>query len=180
MDVTMKKDNHLVVSALGEDRPGIVNELAKCCADYQCNIVDSRMTLLGGEFAIVMMLSGPWDAIAKLESALPQVARKLDLLMHIKQTSQRGVARTITYSVNVVSMDHPGIVHEIANFFSLRRINIEDLQTSTYCAPHTGTQMFNLTMTINLPTDTHLATLREDFMIFCDDRNLDAMIEPVR
>lgn len=100
--------------------------------------------------------------------------------MHIKQTSQRGVARTITYSVNVVSLDHPGIVHEIANFFSMRRINIEDLQTSTYCAPHTGTQMFNLTMTINLPADTHLATLREDFMVFCDDRNLDAMIEPVR
>lgn len=40
--------------------------------------------------------------------------------------------------------------------------------------------MFNLTMTINLPADTHLATLREDFMVFCDDRNLDAMIEPVR
>ena len=72
----MKKDNHLVVSALGEDRQGIVNELAKCCADYQCNIVDSRMTLLGGEFAIVMMISGPWDAIAKLETALRAGGRK--------------------------------------------------------------------------------------------------------
>ncbi len=176
----MKKENHLVVSAIGEDRPGLVNELARCCAEYQCNIVDSRMTLMGGEFAIVMMVSGPWDAIAKLESALPQVTRKLNLLSHIKQTTQRGISKTIAYSVNVVSLDHPGIVHEIAQFFAQRRINIDDLQTTTYCAPHTGTQMFNLSMTIGLPADTHLASLREEFMVFCDDRNLDAIIEPHR
>jgi glycine cleavage system transcriptional repressor len=176
----MNKENHLVISAIGEDRPGLVNELAKCCAEYHCNIVDSRMTLLGGEFAILMMVSGPWDAIAKLQTALPQAAKKMNLLTHIKQTTRRGIARTIAYSVNVVSIDHPGIVHEIAQFFSQRRINIDDLQTTTYCAPHTGTQMFNLTMTISLPADTHLATLREEFMVFCDDRNLDAIIEPLR
>lgn len=176
----MVKENHLVISAIGEDRPGIVNDLAKCCADYQCNILDSRMTVLGGEFAVLMMVSGSWDAIAKLESNLPQVARRLELMLHVKHTRQRAPGRTIAYSVNVVAIDHPGIVHEIAQFFSSRRINIEDLQTSTYCAPHTGTQMFNLNMMINVPADTHLASLREDFMMFCDDRNLDAVLEPVR
>lgn len=176
----MSAENHLVLSAIGEDRPGIVNELARCCSDYRCNIVDSRMTILGGEFAVLMMISGPWDGIAKLETALPAIARKLDLLLHTKQTQPRRPAATITYSVNVVSLDHPGIVHEIAQFFSERRINIEDLHTSTYCAPHTGTQMFNLNLVINLPANTHLATLREEFMVFCDEINLDAVFEPLR
>ncbi len=176
----MSTENHLVLSAIGEDRPGIVNELARCCSEYRCNIVDSRMTILGGEFAVLMMVSGAWDAIAKLESALPSLAKKLDLLMHVKQTRQRQPAQSISYSVNVVSLDHPGIVHDIAQFFTKRRINIEDLQTSTYCAPHTGTQMFNLNLMINIPPDTHLASLREEFMVFCDELNLDSVIEPMR
>lgn len=176
----MNNENHLVISTIGEDRPGIVNELSKCCLEYQCSIVDSRMTVLGGEFAVLMLVSGNWDAIAKLESALGQMAKRLNLLIHVKQTHQRTPERALAYTVNVVSLDHPGIVHEIAQFFSSRGINIEDLHTSTYSAAHTGTQMFNLEIQIKVPAETHLATLREEFMVFCDDRNLDAIIEPQR
>lgn len=180
MDHTFAKENHLVISALGDDRPGIVNELAKICVDYQCNIVDSRMTVLGGEFAIIMLVSGSWDAVAKLENALPPITGKMGLTTIIKQTRSREPIKSITYTVNVVALDHPGIVHEIAHFFSQRKINITDLETGTYSAPHTGTRMFNINMSINIPAETHLATLREEFMVFCDDRNLDAVIEPIR
>ncbi|WP_020408087.1 glycine cleavage system protein R [Hahella ganghwensis] len=172
--------NHLVISAIGEDRPGIVNELSKLCREYQCNIIDSRMTVLGGEFAVIMMISGNWDSVAKLESAIPTIARKLDLTTMVKQTKARLPAKSITYSINVVALDQPGIVHDISQFFSRRNINIADLETNTYSAPHCGTQMFNLNMTIHIPSETHLASLREEFMLFCDDRNLDAVIEPVR
>ncbi len=180
MDPSFAKENHLVISALGNDRPGIVNELAKVCMEYQCNIVDSRMTVLGGEFAIIMMVSGTWDAVAKLETAVTPLAQRLGLTTIVKQTKPRQAMQSISYSVNVVALDHPGIVHEIANFFSVRHINIADLETGTYSAPHTGTKMFNINMTISIPAETHLATLREDFMLFCDDRNLDAVIEPIR
>jgi glycine cleavage system transcriptional repressor len=40
--------------------------------------------------------------------------------------------------------------------------------------------MFALSMTVNIPVRVHIATLRENFMIFCDDRNLDAIIEPYK
>ncbi|ARU56621.1 MAG: glycine cleavage system protein R [Pseudomonadales bacterium] len=180
MNTTSPRENYLVISAIGTDRPGIVNELAKVSSENNCNIVDSRMTVLGGEFAIVMMVSGNWDSIAKMENAVASTAEKLGLQVHIKQTQPRSTKQSIAYSVQVVSLDHPGIVHEIAGFFTRQQINIEDLQTGTYCAPHTGTQMFNLDMRVNIPTDTHLPSLREEFMMFCDDRNLDAMIEPAR
>ncbi len=180
MSKIVSRDTHLVISALGTDRPGIVNELAKACADYHCNIIDSRMTVLGGEFAIIMLASGSWDAIAKLENAIPNLARRLDLTTMVKHTRPREAKRSYSYNVNVVALDNPGIVHEIASFFSRMNINIEDLETGTYSAPHTGTQMFNLNMVINIPADTHLASLRDEFMMFCDDRNLDAVIEPLR
>lgn len=174
------KLNYLVISSIGSDKPGIVNELARACSDNQCNIVDSRMTVLGGEFAVIMMVSGQWDAIGRLESSLPAISKKLDLTTTIKHTRERDMSPTLVYSVNVVALDNPGIVHEIAQYFSQQQINIDDLHTGTYKAPHTGTQMFSLSMSIRLSADTHIASLREEFMEFCDDLNLDAIIEPQR
>ena len=68
----------------------------------------------------------------------------------------------------------------MSNTKRLRNINIEDLFTTTYSAPHTGALMFSLHMTIGIPSDMAIAALRGDFMDFCDDRNLDAMLAPVK
>ena len=82
--------------------------------------------------------------------------------------------------MEVVSLDHPGIVHHLASFFSRRNINIEDMVTSSYAAAHTGTPMFSVHMTVGIPSHLHIATLRDEFMEFCDSLNLDAVLEPVK
>lgn len=173
--------SYLVISALGRDRPGIVNDLSEAILESGCNIVDSRMTVLGGEFAVLLMISGNWNEVAKLETALPGLGKQLGLTTFAKRTELRQPRESLLpYSVEVVSMDHPGIVHSIAEFFSGRDINIEDLVTGSYAAAHTGTPMFSLTMTVSIPADVHISELREQFMDFCDDLNLDAVIEPIK
>lgn len=173
--------NLLVLSALGHDRPGIVDRLSKAVLDNECNIVDSRMTVLGGEFAILMLLSGNWNAIAKMESSIQALEKQLELTIISRRTgSGSHDLRLLPYSVNVVALDHPGIVHQIANFFSVQNINIRDLYTDTYFAPHTGTPMFSLSMTVDVPANIHIATLREQFLIFCDELNLDGVLEPAK
>ena len=171
---------YLVITIIGPDRRGLVAKITEEIVAKNANIEESHMARLGGEFAVIMMVSGSWDNVAKLENSLPSLSKKLDLTTTIKHTSQRTSSPALAYSVNVVALDNPGIVHEIAQYFSQQNINIDDLQTGTYSAPHTGTQMFNLTMTIRLAADTHIASLREEFMDFCDDLNLDAIIEPMR
>jgi glycine cleavage system transcriptional repressor len=174
-------DNYLVISALGRDRPGIVDALTKAILDNGCNIIDSRMMVLGGEFSILLMLSGPWNAIAKMEDVVEALEKHLDLTIIARRTALREPqSGCLPYTVEVVSIDHPGIVNQVAHFFSSRNINIEDLYTSTYPAAHTGTPMFSLTMTAGVPGHIHIASLREEFMHFCDDLNLDGVIEPVK
>jgi len=174
-------DNFLVISALGEDRPGIVNALSEKILENGCNVIDSRMTVLGGEFAIMMMVSGSWNTIAKLESILPALEKLLKLTIIAKQTESRDQSsKKVPYMVEVVSMDHPGIVNNVADFFSSRNINIEDLSTGSYAAAHTGTNMFTMQMVISIPADSHLGDLREHFTEFCDNLNLDAIMEPVK
>ncbi len=173
--------NLLVISALGQDRPGIVQALSEAVADCGCNVTDSRMTVLGGEFAVIMLLSGTWDAVAKLENLLPRLEKKLALTLTTKRTELRPPRQNmISYMVEVVSMDHPGIVHDIARFMAERQINIEDLYTTSYAAPHTGAPMFSMNMTVSVPADLSIATLRGEFMDVCDALNLDAVMGPMK
>lgn len=177
MSTTAKQ--YLVISALGHDRPGIVRSLTRPLTDAGANILDSRMSILGGEFAILMMLEGSWDTIAKLENQLQGLQQKLDLTITVRRTgSQRQDEATLPYSVNVVSLDHPGIVSHLAEFFSNRNINIQDLYTDSYRAAHTGTPMFTANLTVNIPGNVSIARLREEFLDFCDSLNLDGILEP--
>jgi glycine cleavage system transcriptional repressor len=174
-------ENYLVVAALGRDHPGLVKALSQTVLDCGCNISDSRMTVLGSEFAVIMLLSGTWNAIAKIEDLLPRLQEKLGLTITSRRTETRGAgSNIIPYAVEVVAMDHPGIVHDIANFFAERSINVEDLYTTSYQAPHTGAPMFSLHMTVGVPGDSSIAALRGEFMDFCDALNLDAMLAPVK
>ena len=175
------KKTYLVISALGEDRPGIVNRLSKVLLDQGCNIEDSRMTVLGGEFAIMLLVEGKWNTLAKVENVLPELERQLGMTIIAKRTGERATGKNLLpYGVDVVAMDHPGIVNNLAEFFAERNINIEDMSTSSYAAAHTGTPMFAVRMTVGIPADIHIAGLREEFMDYCDDLNLDAVLEPLK
>ncbi|MGD8560381.1 MAG: glycine cleavage system protein R [Gammaproteobacteria bacterium] len=174
-------DNSLVITAFGNDQPGIVDNLSATIMDSGCNVNDSRITALGGEFAMILLVTGKWNELAKLETQVQGLGEKLGLTISSKRIEpKRKRDNVLTYTVDVVSMDHPGIVYKIANFFSSRNINIRELNTNSYAAAHTGTPMFTMNMIISVPTDIRIATLREDFLDFCDNLNMDAVLEPAK
>ena len=175
------RNNYLVITASGEDQVGLVDQLSNKVAESGCNIEESRMAVLGEQFAIIMLLSGPWNALSKLEGQMELLGDQLGLTIIHKRTQQREQAQpAVPYRVDVVAMDHPGIVRNLAAFFSKNGINIEELQTDTYPAPHTGTSMFSVIITVGIRADIHIPTLRENFLDYCDDLNLDATFEPAR
>lgn len=177
----MSNIDYLAITASGEDQVGLVQRFTSRIAEAGCNIEESRMAVLGGQFAILMLISGPWNALTKLEDRLGQVGEELGLaIIHKRTRPAERKTPLIPYRVNVVAMDHPGIVHSLADFFARQGINIEELATETYPAPHTGTPMFSVNITVGVPADLHLPTLRGDFFDYCDNLNLDAVMEPAR
>lgn len=173
--------NYLVLSALGEDRSGLVNELSKVIQECGCHIADTRMTVLGREFAIIMMVHGNWNTLAKLEVQLKRLEHISGLTIVSKRTEGRKHQRdTLPYAVEVISIDQSDVIHNLASFFSTHSINIEDMLTRSYQAAHTGTPMLCINLAVGIPANTHIATLREEFMDFCDELNLDAIMEPVK
>lgn len=176
-----KKLKYMVLSALGEDRLGIVRTLSEMISNEDCSIHDSRMSVMGGHFAVVLLVSGPWNKLARLEAQLPEIEKRLDVKIMADYTEPKAAQPTmVPYSVEVISIDHPGIVYNLASFFYARDINIESMNTVTYVAPHSSALMFALEMVINIDALTSIADVRDDFLDYCDELNLDAHIDPCK
>ncbi len=166
-----------VVSAIGRDRPGIINELSELAAELDLNIDDSRMTGLGEEFAVLMSLTGSERHLAAFESRLQAFAESKGFSTLFRLTGEREPpTAALPYRVNLSAMDHPGIVYRVTGFIASRGINIQDLQTTTQRAAHTGTPLFNVAMTIEVPSTMKIRALKDAFERFCDEQDLDGEI----
>jgi glycine cleavage system transcriptional repressor len=172
---------HIVISAIGDDRTGVVQDLTKVVLSCGGNIEESRMTTLGSEFAMLLLVSGNWHTLSRLEQGLDKLCESGNLSVSVKETDMKPPEEDrMPYAVDVVALDQQGIVFNLANFFASRDIEIADVATRSYAAAHTGAPMFAVQMAVNVPSSVHVAQLREEFHELCDRLNLDAILEPVK
>lgn len=170
--------NRLLMTGTGQDRPGIVNALSEVIVENGGSIEESRMAVLGGEFAIIVLIAGDESVLSGLESDAGSIGERTGLGIQTRRTEQKVPSgNVLRYQVEALSMDQPGIVHSVTEFFSSRDINIESLATEAYAAAHTGTPMFVLSLVAEIPAEYRLSELRQIFLEFCDDLAIDASIE---
>ena len=171
----------IAISAIGGDRTGLVYDLTRVVVDCGGNVLESRMTALGNEFAMLLLVSGNWHTLAKLEGELQKVAEASGMTISARRTEIKPPRPdVVNYTVDVVCLDQPGVLHSLAGFFASRGVDIGDISTRTYSAAHTGAPMFSVYMVVHVPTRIHIAALREEFMDLCDNLNLDAILEPMK
>jgi glycine cleavage system transcriptional repressor len=172
---------HILVTAIGTDRTGLVRHVTATLLDCGCNIAESRLATMGSQFVMLIMVSGNWHSRRKLETALAEVAEAQGLQISLRDTDVDAARpNQLPYAIDLVCLDQPGIVNTLASFLAAHDIAIAEMTSKRYAAAHTGAQMFNLQMIVSLPDTTHIATLREEFMELCDHYNLDAILEPVK
>ena len=82
---------HIVISAVGGDRVGMVHELSKAIADSGGSISESRMTALGSDFAMLMLVAGNWHSIARIETDLGKLAEASGVTIQVRRTTERAV-----------------------------------------------------------------------------------------
>jgi len=169
----------LVITAIGADRPGIVNELTEVLLKANLNIEDSRMSLLGGEFAVMLLVTGSDKSIDSIHQQKDLISTSLNLNILIKPTTKRkNNEGHVRYKVTVEGMDNPGIVHKLARYLSQHNINIVNMQTDCGHAPHTGTPMFTVNMLVDIPSAQNIKQIEDDFTTLCNELNMDAEFKP--
>ena len=173
---------YIVITAIGSDRPGLVDEISSFLAARKINIEDSRMAVLGGEFAVILLAAGAPGFTEKLGSELPQLEKKTGLSIQVKQTvapSERKIKPSIPHRLVATSMDHPGIVQEITRILHNRAINIESLETRVINAPLSGAPIFKMKCIINVPVGEKPSALRKEMEKLADKMDIDIEIVAV-
>lgn len=169
--------DYFVLTAVGADRPGLVEAVGQFILDHSGNVEASRAATLGGEFAILLLVSCDADNATRLTAELGLFAARSDLSCTCRPTSppsrKEAVVAGLPYRLTVHSMDHPGIVHAVAHALAALGVNIESLDTHVDSAPHTGTAYFHFHARINLPADMSLPTLRRHMAGLADRLNID-------
>ena len=61
--------DHLVLTVIAKDQPGLVERLAQCVADHGGNWLESRMSRMAGQFAGILRVAVPAKAHAELVEA---------------------------------------------------------------------------------------------------------------
>lgn len=144
---------NIVLTLTGRDRVGIVEEVTQLLLDLGGNVETSRMTRLGGEFAMLMLVTLPSDQLAHLENNI-QLLTAQGYKVTTSQTELTYAEKNLDwlpYQIEVQGADHEGIIHEIARLLSQRGISIESMETGTRPAPLSGSPLFTMTALVLIP-----------------------------
>ncbi|HHJ05929.1 MAG TPA: transcriptional regulator [Anaerolineae bacterium] len=171
---------HLVVTVTGADKPGIVEHVTKLLLHYQGNVEASKMARLGGEFAMLMMLSAPEDNFNVLRDGLRQL-RDEGYAVTTRQT-ERGYSAKYTgwlpYRLEVKGADHEGIIHQLTGYLAKHQINIETMDTDVVKAPMSGAPLFTMDAIIVAPPELSYQNLKESLATIGDELGVDADVSP--
>jgi glycine cleavage system transcriptional repressor len=170
----------LVLTAVGPDRPGLVQEIAAVVHGAGANLEDSRMAILGGEFAVLMLVSGGREAVSRVEADVNALGERLGFKIFSTETQALTSPRNfLLYRLRVSGVDRPGIVSSVSRVFAGRSINVASLESRIVYAPLSGTPMFVLTAELQVPSEVALGELRRELSATCDEENLDFILEGI-
>jgi glycine cleavage system transcriptional repressor len=171
---------YAVLSAIGADRVGIVDDISGIVAEGGGNIEESKMAVLGSEFAVMMLVSMEAEALEALVARTGELEARLSLKIAFKRTSEgRSSERGRPYSLETVSLDGNGIVHSVSGVLRRYGINIEDLETRTERAPLTGAPLFRMKANVVLGQGVAIAALRRELEELQTAQDLDILLMPL-
>ena len=166
----------LVLTILGDDKPGIVERLSERIVATGANWEESRMARLAGKFAGLLRLSVDEERADALAAALRQLdTGGLKLVVERSGESAADAARMI--QLEVLGHDHPGIVRDIARVLAHHQVNIEELETDVSSAPMSGDMLFRARASLSVPAAMTLDQLRSVLEALAGEIMVDVVLD---
>lgn len=164
--------NQYAIAAMGGDQPGIVAAMGEALLSLGGTIDDSSMTILGGHFAMLLVVNSP-SSRDELQSALEPVASRFDLLLEVRAAERHPFSNEIRddYVVAAYGPDKPGLVSTLSRILADADANITDFG-SRLGADHTFAMWFN----VALADGTDVESLGEQLRRAGGDLQLDVRL----
>ncbi len=162
-----------IVTFIGDDRPGLVEQLSSVIERCGGNWHESRLSQLGGKFAGLVLVSLPEDAAEALQQALKGLASS-GISVRVTPASMvaaSGDGRRVTLAV--LGPDRPGIVREIARALAAEQVNVVDMESEVSSAPMSGEPLFRADILAEIPRSASMEALEDALDVIAEQMTLE-------
>ncbi len=167
----------VVITALGDDRAGLVDQLSEVVSAHDGNWGRSHMAELAGKFAGIVLVAVPDGKVEAFLSSLDTLEAQgvLDITAELAVDGAQPEP-TAVVRLNLVGQDHPGIVHEVSHVLASHAVSIDELETDAVPAPQGG-YLFKATARLELPETTDIGTIHDALEAVAADLMVDLHLE---
>jgi glycine cleavage system transcriptional repressor len=174
------------MSAIGKDRPGIVADLAELIFEHGCNLEDSSMTILGGEFAVLLLFTGSGEDLERrLSSACKRLEWERRLTVFFRPLEGPPVPygdaqRRRVHELFATGVDKAGIVARVCRVLAERDVTIREMKTYSRPEPESGTPIYTMRVEIGVPDSVALGDLEAALDRIAERLNIEITVRPPR
>lgn len=163
----------LVLTIIGEDKPGLVELVSQTVAAHGGNWLESRMSRMAGRFAGILRASVPAAHADDLIDALCALESRGIRVVVERSDHEEPVTAFRRFSLDLVGSDRPGIIRELSRALASRQVNVEELHTECSSAPMSGETLFCARAELRAPEGAAIEELREAIEAIANDLMVD-------
>lgn len=167
-----------IVTFIGDDKPGLVEQLSRVIESNRGNWHESRLSQLGGKFTGLILVSLPEDSGAQLEAELEALSSSGLSVRVTPAGSDKAAPDCRAITLTVVGPDRLGIIREISRALAERQVNVVELDSHVVSAPMSAEMMFNARIDAHIPASIDLDDLEDALEEIANLMTLDIDLEP--
>ena len=134
---------HVPITIVSDDKPGLVEKIARCIKQHQGNWLESNLSKLSGKFAGVILIELPHDQHEVLRAALVAIKSEgIYAYLHDATHTPQIASESPSLAFHASGPDQKGIVQELTELFSAMSINVQSLRTECTSMPYSGNPLF--------------------------------------
>ncbi|MDG1579816.1 ACT domain-containing protein [Pseudomonas sp. GOM6] len=160
--------DHLVLTVIAPDQPGLVERIAQCIAAHGGNWLESRMSRMAGQFAGILRVAVPSESRDELTAGL-QGLNSQGIRVLVAESGVEPASEWKPILLDLVGNDRPGIVRDITRLLAENGVNLERLNTEVAPAPMSSELLFHAEALLAVPLTLSLDQLRERLETLADD-----------
>ncbi|MEM9481820.1 MAG: ACT domain-containing protein [Verrucomicrobiota bacterium] len=164
---------HLVMTIIGDDRPGLVDQLAEIIVDHEGNWLESQLAHLANKFTGIVTVQVPTENADALQSAAKSIN---GLRVHVEEAADSTASATPPGKplvLDIIGQDRLGIVRKIAHCLAECGVNVEKLHSACESAPMSGEQLFRANIQARLPDGADEAAIHREIEKIASDLMVD-------
>jgi glycine cleavage system regulatory protein len=169
------KETYLVLTLIGDDRPGLVGQLSALISAHQGNWLESSMAQLAGKFAGILKVCVPTSQASALQQALSELSHLKVITEATNVTGLPKIERRLKLSL--IGHDRIGIVREVTQVLAHYAVNVEQLNTFTDSAAMSAESLFHASADLCASPELDVRQLKSELERLSNDLMVDIVID---